>query len=140
MLSFVASSTKFFNLSATDIITLKEKGVADEVLSALLKRDADMKTSVAQSYATTAAPAIVRRLSTEGAIDPESYDFWFYHYAYPRALSESYRMLAPYDPALARRRDYPGPVMGFSANALVLGPTAPMQSRSTAAPANRNRR
>ena len=103
LLSFVASSSTFYNLSAADIIALKEHGVADDVITALLKRDGEVKNSVAAARGTTAAPAIVRRLSTDGYLDPESYDFWFYHYAYPRALSESYRMLAPYDPALNHR-------------------------------------
>lgn len=140
MLSFVASSATFYNLSAADVIALKEKGVVDEVITALLKRDAEVKSSVAQARGTTAAPSIVRRLATEGQLDPESYDFWFYHYAYPRALSESYRMLAPYDPALVRRRDYPGPVMGFQAGSLTTGRSAPLQPRSASTPPGRNRR
>lgn len=141
MLTFVESSSGFYNLTASDIITLKEKKVADEVITALLKRDAEVKTSVAQVRGTTAAPAIVRRLSTEGTVDPESYDFWFYHYAYPRALSESYRMLAPYDPMLARRsKDYPGPVMGFNSGALTAGRNAPSQSRPSAGALGTNRR
>lgn len=98
--AFIERSSVAYEPTATELITLKQRGVPDEVTAALLKRGAELKPTRQSTHSTqknVVAPAIVRDLSTSGRLDPESYEFWLYHYAYPRALSQSYRTLAtPY--------------------------------------------
>ena len=103
MKAFIESASIAFEVSAADIVALKQRGVSDEVTAALLKRNAEVKAAVGRVRGTIAAPAIVRALSTDGSLDPDSYEFFWYHFAYPRALSESYRMLSPYYPGYYSR-------------------------------------
>ena len=98
IMAFIKHSTTAYQPTSSEIIALKEQGVADEVITALLERGAEAKARVNRFKGAVAAPAIVRDLSTPGNLDPESYEFWFYHYAYPRALSYSYRTLPSYYP------------------------------------------
>jgi hypothetical protein len=99
--SFVEHSTIGCQPSAAEIVALKEHGVADDVITALMNRGAQVQAQTNASRTRVAVPTIVRDLSTGGYLDPESYDFWYYHYAYPRALSDSYRTLPPYYPPYA---------------------------------------
>ena len=96
--SFVEHSANACQPSAAEVIALKERGVDDEVITALMNRSAEVKAQAGPSRARVAVPTIVKDFSTGGNLDPESYDFWYYHYAYPRALSYSYRTLSPYYP------------------------------------------
>jgi hypothetical protein len=96
MKTYVEHSSIAYDPSPEELIALKERLVADEIVTALLKRGAEVKAQTSPANRPVAAPAIVRDLSTGGYLDPDSYDFWWYHYAYPRALSYSYRTLYPY--------------------------------------------
>ncbi len=81
-------------LSAADLIALKEREVPDDLTVALLKRAA--AASASQQAVATSGPK-PRRQSVAGALDPESYEFWWYHYAYPRALAAANEtLLSPY--------------------------------------------
>ena len=95
-------------LNAADLVALKERGVPDEIATALMKRGTE--SSVEQANRPVAAPAIVQQFSSGGELDPDSYDFFFYHYAYPRALSYSYQRLARYQPSYY---SYPGVVYPY---------------------------
>jgi hypothetical protein len=95
MKAYVERSSIAYDPSPEELIALKERLVADEIVTALLKRGAEVRAQTPTNR-PVAAPAIVRDLSTGGYLDPDSYDFWWYHYAYPRALSYSYRTLYPY--------------------------------------------
>ena len=106
MLSFVETSSVAYQPSAGEVIAMKSRGVPDEVITAMLKQGAKVKAQVAQARREVAGPAIVRDLSTRGNLDPENYDFFFYHYLYPRALSYSYKTLAPYSPAYSPRNPF----------------------------------
>ncbi|MBM3877167.1 MAG: hypothetical protein FJ386_10650 [Verrucomicrobia bacterium] len=99
MLSFLETSPTPVQPGADDVILMKSRGVPDEVVTAMLARGAKVRAEAAQARREVAGPAIVRDLSTRGNLDPESYDFFFYHYLYPRALTYSYKSLAPYSPA-----------------------------------------
>ena len=84
-------------LSAADVIVLKDNSVTDDLITALLKRGAGLKSQPAQGPATAApSPAETRpatpRIAYAG-LGPESYDFWWYHYAYPRALASANQRL-----------------------------------------------
>jgi hypothetical protein len=80
-----------------EVIALKEQSVPDEITTALLKRGAAAQASVASSGGgerdlqdRPAAPRV--------RMDPESYEFWWYHYAYPRTLAFAYERLYPHYP------------------------------------------
>jgi hypothetical protein len=105
--SFVEHSTITCQPSAAEIIALKERGVTDEVITVLMNRGAQIQAQASSTRARVAMPTIVRDLSTGGHLDPESYDFWYYHYAYPRALSYSYETLPPYYPPYVGRFSLP---------------------------------
>ena len=100
------------SLSPAELISLKEHGVPDEITTALLKRAAEIKAEARQARSGS-----VIRLGGDGEtgsdyLDPDSYEFWWYHYAYPRVLSTSYQTLYPYrvEPYL-----YSYPYFGFGA-------------------------
>ncbi len=101
MKGYLQGSAIAYEPKADDLVALKQRGVADDVTTALLKRAIETRKQ-ADAQSSPAMPDIVRRSTTGGQIDPESYDFWYLHYAYPRALSYSYKTLAPYQP------HYPG--------------------------------
>lgn len=86
-------------LSAADVIALKEHGVPDDITTALLKRSGELRNAAGPA---AVAPLVVRndrRPAAGRPMDPEGYDFWWYHYAYPRALaSANERLLSSYAP------------------------------------------
>lgn len=102
LIKFVESSARVGQPSGADIIAMKARGLSDEVIVTLMARGA-VQAREAQARQTVAAPAIVRQLSTDGKIDPESYEFFWYHHAYPRALASSYQTLAPYSSSYSQR-------------------------------------
>ncbi|MBI1176538.1 hypothetical protein GC207_03780 [bacterium] len=124
---FIANSGIVYRPTGADIVEMKKRGVPDEVTMAMLARDTEIKEQIEAARNRVAAPAIVRTLSTDGELDPESYEFFWYHYAYPRALANSYRTLSPYVEMHNRRHGHNGPQWrtdGFDRNSF--GP-APRQ-------------
>ncbi|MFT5030692.1 MAG: hypothetical protein ACI9VS_003149 [Candidatus Binatia bacterium] len=99
--NYVAHSKTPYTLTANDIIALKEKKVPDDVTAAMLLRGQQQKKPK-----RVAMPRIVQQLSTGGELDTESYEFFQNHYLYPRALSSSYKTLAPHAPQNNRGRGY----------------------------------
>ncbi len=88
-------------LHAADLIALKEKSVPDDLTLAMLNRagrnpaaspNEKGQSTAASDRSLVAAPQYASR-GTYRAIDPESYDFWWYHYAYPRALAAANEQL-----------------------------------------------
>jgi hypothetical protein len=121
LVKFVESSAKVAQPTGADIIAMKARGLPDEVIVTLMARGA-VQAREAQARRTVAAPAIVRQLSTDGQLDPESYEFFWYHHAYPRALASSYQTLAPYSPSYHQRRTrdrIPWRNDGFAGDSLV---------------------
>ncbi len=96
--TFIENSPIAYNPSAADIIALKDQAVPDELTTALLKRGAQLRAQALQTHqANAVAPGYPNGGPRYGGFDPESYDFWWYHYAYPRALGDAnQRMFAPY--------------------------------------------
>jgi hypothetical protein len=90
-------------LSATDIITLKERGLPDELTTAWMKRSAELNARASEVAATNAAPAKVsgtvslealaaairRGQFNSGRLDPESYDYFQYYYLTPRSIASA---------------------------------------------------
>jgi hypothetical protein len=104
-------------LSAADIVTLKERGVPDDLTVALMKRKAELAAQARQTSASNAVPtkvagavsldALVAALQSRqlngGSLDPEGYDYFRYYYLTPRAIAaaneqvfSSYRALPGY--------------------------------------------
>ena len=91
--AYVEGSPAAYDPNAADLITLKINGVPDDVTAALMKRVAEIKAINQKKKADQAA---VQRSVGPVAMDPESYDFWWYNHGYPRVMSSSYRQLDPY--------------------------------------------
>ncbi|HEX2972178.1 MAG TPA: hypothetical protein VHP11_07585 [Tepidisphaeraceae bacterium] len=114
-------------LTATDVIELKNKGVPDELIAGLLNRAREISALVAQARSDAAntpnppdANPVMPGPNTglnNGVMDPESYEFWWYHYAYPRALAEANkRIFSSYQPFFEYPSDFYGyyPPLPFS--------------------------
>jgi hypothetical protein len=95
IVSFIQNTRISYVATAPDLIELKRHNVPDEVTSALMQRGAEIEAQTAKIKQVAVTPTVVRQLSRGTYADPESYDFWYKHYAYPRALSYSYRNLGP---------------------------------------------
>jgi hypothetical protein len=128
--TFIENSGIAYEPTGADLLAMKKRGVPDEVMVVMLAKSAAIKAEydAARKAASKriAAPAIVRSLSTDGELDPESYEFFWYHHAYPRALAGSYRTLAPYAQSFyfdrphryRRDRGPTWPTDGFDRNSL----------------------
>jgi hypothetical protein len=103
---FIESAPVTHQLTAEELITLKERGVADDIATALLKRSAELRTqaSVAGSIGTVqqsppasgGRPLVVN--PAYSGLDPESHDYFWYYYLHPRSLSAAYQRLGLYAP------------------------------------------
>ncbi len=95
--SYIEQSPTSYRLKASDVIALKENAVPDELITAMLKRGAELRAQAKRpSKATRPGQAEVRVVTGRpayGGLDPEGYDFWWYHYAYPRALAAANQRL-----------------------------------------------
>jgi hypothetical protein len=106
--AYIESSSIPYKLTATDIITLKNRGVPDELTTAMLKRGAAPAAQVVQSPALNPAPpADAGGPRYYGGLDPEGYDYFQYYYLYPRTLAAAnQRLFAPY-PSYSTFGSYP---------------------------------
>ena len=108
--------TPGWTLTPEDLITLKQRSVPDDITTALLKHRPELRQPQVPSSVTSEIPAApagfgVRAPNYQHAtrLDPEGYDFWWYHYAYPRALSAANERLYPYSPLSRAPLYYTGP-------------------------------
>jgi hypothetical protein len=81
-----------FALTADGVIALKKHSVPDDLATALVKRMVDLRAGHVSpdgsgSHVFAAGESGAGRPQNARRFDPESYEFWWYHYAYPRALS-----------------------------------------------------
>lgn len=85
-------------LAPDDLIALKAHAVPDEISTALVKRSAELRSRSAAETSSASGVAIPASVGSPsyGRLDPEGYDFWWYHYAYPRALSYAKERPYPY--------------------------------------------
>jgi hypothetical protein len=102
--AFIQNSTTTFNPSASDLIALKNHGVPDEILTAMLERGAQVRSQIAQSLQkpaaaapTYAAPTTAPTMAPEAtyASYPSDYSSYGapyadYSYGYPYAYSYPY--------------------------------------------------
>ena len=111
MKSYIETTPVAPHLSAADIVTLKEHGVPDEIMVALMKRGAELAAQAKPVGASAEVPArvsgtislnelaAVLRSSqlNPGQLDPEGYDYFRYYYLFPRTLaSANERILSSY--------------------------------------------
>ena len=78
--------------TAAQIIALKENGLPDELTIVLVKRGLGLVEPASQSGTDSGLsnPKPPFRSFTDASqADSEGYDFWWYHYAYPRALASA---------------------------------------------------
>jgi hypothetical protein len=97
--AYVEHSPLNYHLSAADLITLKEQAVPDEITTAMLKRSEQFRPAGEPNEKglvrrSPPQPEAADQLSEPRGLDPESYDFWWYHYAYPRALASANQRMA----------------------------------------------
>jgi hypothetical protein len=102
---YVETSPVAYFLTAEDIIALKERGVADEIVTALLKRGAEVRgqassmggTATDQAGITAASGPAYGMLRAENSVlDPNSYAYFQTYYLHPRALASVYQRLGVY--------------------------------------------
>ena len=97
-------------LTATDILALNEHNVSDDLVLALLKKAAAPPTparEASQLQLNRADKAQTANRPEYLAFDPESYEFWWYHYAYPRALAAANeRLFSSYRPFFEAPNDF----------------------------------
>ncbi len=109
--AYIENSTMLRPPSSADLIALKDHGISDDIATAFIKRAAELeKSREATLAASSGGPANAGgRPGSQtgvsqfpGGLDPESYDFWWYNYAYPRTLASANATLlstiAPYTP------------------------------------------
>lgn len=110
---FIENSGLAYEPTGADLIAMKRRGVPDDVMVVMLAKSSAIKAEYDAARKKIAAPAIVRTLSTDGQLDPESYEFFWFHHAYPRALAGSYQTLSPYTQSYyyrgSRKTHDPGP-------------------------------
>lgn len=82
--SYVESSLIPFDPTPADLLALKKHGVSDEITEAIIKRGVQLREQVQQVRAAAPPPSLP---AANAGFDPEGYDFWWYHYAYPRTLA-----------------------------------------------------
>jgi hypothetical protein len=108
--AYVENSTMLRPPTSADLIALKDHGINDQTATAFIKRAAELEKSREATLAASsvvqanggAAAAQLGGTRFPGGLDPESYDFWWYNYAYPRTVASAnatvLSSIAPYTP------------------------------------------
>jgi hypothetical protein len=101
--AYIESSPVVSRPTSAEIIALKNRGLPDDLTTALLKRSTQLQAegpqagatgatgSPAQNSPAPAAPQPAQRLAPR-PLDPESYDYFQRFYLYPRSVAYSYRL------------------------------------------------
>ena len=96
--TYVESSLIPFDPTPADLLALKKHGVSDEIATAIIQRGAQIRDQLRQARAVAPAanPAPTPANTGYAGFDPEGYDFWWYHYAYPRTLASIDQRMAAF--------------------------------------------
>ena len=94
--AFLENSSSAYDPNASDLIVLKTNGVPDSVTTAMMKRAAEIKAINETKKTESMARASAAFEAGPVAMDPESYDFWWYTHGLPRAMASSIRQNDPY--------------------------------------------
>ena len=115
--AFIESSPVAYQLSAGDVIALKQKGVSDSITVALLKHGSKLRATApvqTPGQAASVQKPLVRYRPAPMGLDPDSYEYFQYYYLHPRTLASVYQRLGiygapyPYGPYRPLRTAYPG--------------------------------
>ncbi len=93
---FVENSSVAVNLSAADVIALKNHGATDDITTALLKRGGEARAAASAAGPVAPAPGFTGAVPDPFGNGPEGYDFFQRYYLYPRALASAYQQLGYY--------------------------------------------
>jgi hypothetical protein len=111
--TYIECSSTAFQPTDADIIALKQHHVADDVITLLMKRGAQVRVVAAQARNDAAIDAISTSRMASGGFDPESYDYFQYYYLQPRAQASVNQRLSPFSyPSFSHAYGYPS-VHGF---------------------------
>ena len=94
--AFLENASSAYDPNASDLIALKTNGVPDNVTTAMMKRATEIKAINESKKAESMARAAATLQAGPVAMDPESYDFWWYTHGFPRAMASSVRQNDPY--------------------------------------------
>jgi hypothetical protein len=94
--SYVECSPIAYQPTDEDVIALKKHYVADEVVTLMLNRGAQVRAALTQARNDAFTRALTSKRMASGGLDPESYDYFQHYYLQPRALASAYERLAPY--------------------------------------------
>jgi hypothetical protein len=97
--TFVENATSVFDLTASDIVTLKQRGVPDDITNAMLTRTGQLRAQASQVAASQATPnpnVPLRIVPTYNGFDPDSYAYFCHYYLHPRTLASVYQRLGVY--------------------------------------------
>lgn len=103
--TYVECSPMVYEMSHADVIALKQAHVADEVVTLLLQRGAEIRSARLQARREAAARASAPAKSVVG-LDPESYEYFQYYHLHSRTLATVAQNYSPYW--------YPGIVSGVA--------------------------
>ncbi len=110
VIAYITNSPAFA-VTPEDVIILKNRGVPDDITNFLLTHSSQAKPKAVAKPAPV-LKEVQQANPTVHVINPESYEFWYYNYAYPRARYYSQRWYPPY-PYLPYGYGYPG-IGGYS--------------------------
>ena len=76
--TYIENSPIVYSLNATDVITLKEHAVPDELTTALMKRGATLRMQASQASNVSNASRLRWQQPRYSGLDPESYEYFQY--------------------------------------------------------------
>jgi hypothetical protein len=91
--SFIENARSASAPSPSDVIALKQHGLADEVTMALIKRSAETRAANAEAVSRFIGQLRGQNSGPAGRLDPESYEYFQHYYLFPRTLSSVYDRL-----------------------------------------------
>jgi hypothetical protein len=114
--TYIRTSPGGWNLGASDLITLKQRGVADDLTVELLNHHAPVSSAQQMPIAPIATSAPQTIVVRTARPDPEGYDFFQHYYLFPRTLAYANQTLG-YAPYYSYGYGYPrrfgGPSPGY---------------------------
>lgn len=83
-------------LTAAEVIALKQRKVSDEIVTLMLKRGAETRAASIRVEKDNLTTRLDLRRRAAGGFDPEGYEYFQHYYLQPRALASAYQRLSPY--------------------------------------------
>jgi len=93
--TYVECLPMVFQLTEADVIALKQNQVADEVVTLLLQRGAEIRAATFKARKDAAARTATAKPGP-GGLDPESYEYFQHYYLHSRTLATVSQSFSPY--------------------------------------------